>query len=299
VGEVYVPVNHCLVGHIPPSIKATAVSGSGGNGPGTSSTAATLADFVRDRDEDDSPSSSGRATPGRATPTLIQPYPSPPHSHPLYPLSHIRKLYSHPQAWGQCNTFLSTYLKGIERIDVSSTSRAAQLVAEDKSGRSAAISSEIAAEVNGVEFLARRVQDEVGNCTRFLVLRKGGEAGFGTLGSPASAQEKEEKAEGEGEAQFGGDDLDRFKTLISFTVDHEDPGALAAALAVFKAYKLNLTSINARPSGIVPWNYIFIVEIKGRKLGGEEGKVNAALRDLGATTRGWRWLGSWENKLGR
>ena len=39
--------------------------------------------------------------------------------------SHITKLYSHPQAWGQCKNFLSTHFKHAEKQDVSSTSRGA------------------------------------------------------------------------------------------------------------------------------------------------------------------------------
>ena len=40
----------------------------------------------------------------------------------------ITKLYTHPQAWGQCETFLTKYFKGVERQDVASTSKAAEIV---------------------------------------------------------------------------------------------------------------------------------------------------------------------------
>ena len=39
----------------------------------------------------------------------------------------ITRLYSHPQAFGQCELWLKSTLKGVERVDVSSTSRAAQI----------------------------------------------------------------------------------------------------------------------------------------------------------------------------
>ena len=185
-------------------------------------------------------------------------------------------------AWGQCGNFLSTYLKGVDRQDVSSTSKAAVLVAEDESGTSAAISSRIAAEVNGLDVLAKGIQDEEGNVTRFFVIRSLRRQDLGLEGSLVPSEDD--------------DTTLRWKSLVSFTVHHDDPGALADALAVFKPYRLNLTSINARPSGVALWNYVFLVEIQGKRLLNGEGAVNAALRDLGKVVREWRWLGSWENK---
>jgi prephenate dehydratase len=89
-----------------------------------------------------------------------------------------------------------------------------------------------------------------------------------------------------------------WKSLVTFTVDHENPGALAHCLAVFEKFGLNLTSINTRPSGVRNWNYIFFVEFKGRREEGEhEGEVNKALKELEGVCRGYRWLGSWESAL--
>ena len=56
----------------------------------------------------------------------------------------VAKVYSHPQAFGQCDGFLSRHLKGVEHVEVSSTSKAAEMAASDPSG--VAISSKIAAE---------------------------------------------------------------------------------------------------------------------------------------------------------
>lgn len=196
-------------------------------------------------------------------------------------LKHVRKLYSHPQAWGQCKLFLSTYLKGVERQDVSSTSKAAEFVAQDSTGTSAAISSKIAAEMNGLDVLAEGIEDNEGNSTRFFILRRTSST------PPTPTASLDEKTE-----------MEQYKSLISFTISHEAPGALADSLAVFKRHDLNLTSINTRPSGELPWHYIFFVELKGKKRdGGEDGAVNRALGDLGRVATNWRWLGSWENQL--
>jgi prephenate dehydratase len=87
--------------------------------------------------------------------------------------SHITTLYSHPQAWGQCTSFLSQNFPHAQRKDCSSTSRAAELAAEDFSGASAAVANGLAAEENGLEILAENIVDDVGgNETRFLILRR-------------------------------------------------------------------------------------------------------------------------------
>ncbi|KAL2350487.1 Prephenate dehydratase-domain-containing protein [Cryomyces antarcticus] len=219
----------------------------------------------------------GRPHPSLPTPDAT-PHPTPPRAEPLTSLSHIKKLYSHPQAWGQCKAFLSAYLKGIERQDVSSTSKAAEIVAADRSGTSAAVSSSIAAEVHGLDFLARDIEDTANNATRFFVLRKRG---------PTSRAATVVGRDADGDPQ-------KWKTLVLFTVDHADPGALADSLGVFKKHRINLTSINARPSGVAQWNYIFFVEFAGRE--GQE-KVDGALGELERFVRGWRSLGGWRNRL--
>lgn len=259
--EVYVDVHHCLVGrHAAPRLHQSLP-----------------------KNTNESPVASGGATP-----TAMVPHPELPRTSPLRNLGHIKMLYSHPQAWGQCKAFLAAYLKGVERQDVSSTSRAAEIVAQDPTGTSAAISSSIAAKVHGLELLAKGIEDREDNTTRFFVLRRrkvddnADMGGFEDDASDISVEVTENAA---------------FKSLVSFTVPHEDPGALAAALAVFKNYKLNLTSINARPSGLAPWNYVFFVEFQGRRLKGTEGAVNNALRDLDSLAQNWRWLGSWKSKL--
>lgn len=208
---------------------------------------------------------------------------------PISDISNVKRLYSHPQAWGQCKAFLNTYVKHAERHDVSSTSKAAELVAQDKTGESAALSSIIAADMFGLDVLAKTINDRVENTTRFLVIRRKdsstppGSIPPSPISSTGTNRDGEQK---------------NWKTLVTFTVDHANPGALAHCLSAFEKFGLNLTSINTRPSGVENWNYIFFVELKGRKEDGEEdGKVNSALKELEQVCRGYRWLGSWENRL--
>lgn len=209
---------------------------------------------------------------GASTPTLTTPKPASPRSHPLTSLRHIKRIYTHPQAFGQCEIFLSAYLKGIERIDVSSTSKAAELVKNDKSGTSAAIASSLAADIHGLDVLARGIEDREDNTTRFFILRRGVDGKAKTTSGPT-------------------------KSLISFTVDHRSPGALANVLDCFKRAEVNLTSINSRPTKIVPFQYIFFVEFEGSRLNDVDGRVEKALGELEEHTQSWRWLGSWDDKL--
>jgi prephenate dehydratase len=214
-----------------------------------------------------------------STPTPQTPNPQKPRAQPLSSLKHIERIYSHPQAFGQCEIFLGTYLKGIERIDVSSTSKAAELVKADTIGTSAAIASKVAAKVHGLTTLAKGIEDREDNTTRFFVLRKG----LCTLKNEDASQLKKGRP--------------ATKSLVSFTVDHRSPGALADVLHCFKQYKLNLTSINSRPSRIIPFQYIFFVEFEGSKLDDPEGTVNEALKRVEKVAESCRWLGSWEDKL--
>ncbi|KAF2446162.1 PDT-domain-containing protein [Karstenula rhodostoma CBS 690.94] len=250
--ESYVAVQHCLLGR--PHLNQHATTPSAPGKAADRRTTAARTGVI------ESPLSSGAVTPTTSTP-----HPQKPSARPLADLARITKLYSHPQAWGQCNAFLNTYLKGVERQDVSSTSRAAQLVADDESGTSAAVSSAFAAEVCGLEVLARGIEDRADNTTRFFVIRR---------------REGEEGQEGGAHAAER-----EWKTLVCFTVDHANPGSLAHSLAVFEKYGLNLTSINTRPSGVENWNYIFFVELRGKREEGTEGPVNGALGELDAHTR--------------
>lgn len=66
-------------------------------------------------------------------------------------------------------------------------------------------------------------------------------------------------------------------TLITFTVDHRQPGALCDGLKVFKDYGLNLFKIDSRPSGQRPWHYVFFIECSGHF---ENEEIKKALKDL-------------------
>ncbi len=225
------------------------------------------------------------ATSGNSTPTIDRPNPLKSDSRPLANLDHIKHIYSHPQAFGQCKAFLSSYLKGAKYEDVSSTSKAAEIVAEDVSKTTAAIASGLAADVHGLDVLARKIQDRGDNQTRFFALQKAPS----NLDGPTSLADPERFTESAG--------CEKWKTLVAFHINHHHSGALVHALQVYAIHGLNLTSINSRPSHVHPWHYVFLVEFEGRREKDGKGQVNQALTELGERTQGWKWHGSWTGQL--
>lgn len=193
----------------------------------------------------------------------------------------ITKLYTHPQAWGQCEDLLSQHFKGVERQDVSSTSKAAEIVSQETGEHAAAIASKFAAEYHGVDVLKDNIEDRADNTTRFLILRN-------------------TRVERTTQLEFEQPSLSAVatkKTLISFAIDHSSPGALANALLIFKAHGLNLTSINTRPSLKRAWQYIFFVECGRTPSDENKEAVLRALDDLSHVTEFCRDWGTWNDQL--
>lgn len=201
----------------------------------------------------------------------------------------ITKLYTHPQAWGQCEQFLSKYFKGVERQDVSSTSKAAEIISTESSEASGAIASSFAAQFHGAHILEANIEDQHDNTTRFLILRN--------VRSAHTASTSFDFVKNQSVSNHV--DLGRsLKTLLSFTVKHKEPGALAEALLIFKRQGLNLTSMNTRPSLRRPWQYIFFLECHRdptSQLG--EDAVTQVLSKLRNVTESCRHIGTWRDQL--
>jgi chorismate mutase/prephenate dehydratase len=177
-------------------------------------------------------------------------------------ISQIKKVYSHPHALAQVRNWLDKHLKNAQRIEVESTAKAAELALENEEG--AAIASESAAIVYNLNILARNIQDNLNNYTRFLIIGK-----------------KELK-------KTGSD-----KTSLLFALKDE-VGALYKALEPFYKYGVNLTKIESRPSKEKSWDYVFFVDLEGHIT---EEKVAKALRELKEKVKMVRVLGSYPKAL--
>ncbi|OGX45877.1 MAG: chorismate mutase [Omnitrophica WOR_2 bacterium RIFCSPLOWO2_12_FULL_51_8] len=174
------------------------------------------------------------------------------------PKEKIRRVYSNPQVFGQCRIWLRENLPGIETIEVSSTTRAAQIAARERG--SACIASLLAAKVYKLKVASSRIEDSPHNITRFLVIGK------------------------TGARPTGGD-----KTSILFSIK-DRLGALHDILKCFKSNKINLTKIESRPSKKKAWDYCFFVDLEGHIA---HPRLTRALRQLENQCTYFKVLGSY------
>ncbi len=89
-------------------------------------------------------------------------------------LSDITEVHSQAPALGQCHTFLSTQLPHVPLVEQDDTALSAKLVADAANPTKAAVASQRAGELYGLEVLAKDIQDDQDNYTRFLVIGKSG-----------------------------------------------------------------------------------------------------------------------------
>lgn len=170
----------------------------------------------------------------------------------------IKKLYSHPHAIAQCRNWLEKNLPHVPVSEVPSTARAAELCADDPSA--AAIASELASQLYGLKILRSRIEDNINNFTRFLVLSQ----------KPAERTGKD-------------------KTSLMLSVK-DKVGALYELLRPFASHGINMTKIESRPSRRKAWEYLFFVDIEGHV---EEDRVKKALEEVKGRCLFMKILGSY------
>jgi chorismate mutase/prephenate dehydratase len=173
-------------------------------------------------------------------------------------LNDIQTVYSHPQALAQCSAFLEAI--GVTAEPAYDTAGSAKLVKEKNLRGAAAIASERAASLYGLDVLQRGIEDFPGNFTRFLVV-------------------------GKNEATRTGTD----KTSIVFGTKHV-PGSLQKALSELSARGINLTKIESRPIRGRPWEYHFFVDFEGHR---SDDACSEALEALERSTTFLKVLGSY------
>jgi len=145
----------------------------------------------------------------------------------------IKRVYSHPQALGQCRAFLKHL--GYELIPTYDTAGSVKMVKEKGITDGGAIASARAAEIYEMKIIASEIEDNSNNFTRFFILSQ--------QDCPPS-----------------GDD----KTSIVFSVKNK-PGALNDALSSFAVRNINLTKIESRPTRQKLWDYNFYLDFEGHR----------------------------------
>ena len=161
------------------------------------------------------------------------------------PIEQITKIYSHPQAFAQCREWLRQNLKGVQQIEVASTSEAAALAAKEPDA--AAIAGKLAGEIYGLSVVGESIMDGLNNTTRFLVI-------------------------GRHAAERSGND----RTSILFAVK-DKVGALWEVLRGLKNYEINMSKIESLPSRTQAWEYVFFVDLDGHA---EDENVRKALAEI-------------------
>jgi chorismate mutase/prephenate dehydratase len=178
-------------------------------------------------------------------------------------LTHIERVYSHPQGLAQCRNWLRHRLPGAVLVPTDSTAQAAHLVRGDP--KAAAVAARIAGELAGVGIAVAGIQDRKPNVTRFVVL--------GTL-TPAPTG--------------------RDKTSLVFSTPDER-GALVRALQIFDRAGINLCRIESRPRSGVSWQYVFFVDLEGHR---DDAPVRLALEQLKTHSDMVRVFGSYPRAQG-
>lgn len=173
-------------------------------------------------------------------------------------LSDIQKVYSHPQALMQCESFLSK--QQWEIIPYGNTAMAAQHVSESPEKNIAAIAAPRAAECYGLHILAPDIQDRYDNITRFVII---------------AAEPKEISGKG--------------KISIMFKLKHQS-GSLYKVLDHFATAKLNLTKIESRVIPSRSFEYRFYMDFEGDV---STSAVEKTLQELSELTQEVKVLGAY------
>ena len=160
-------------------------------------------------------------------------------------LDTIKRVYSHPQALAQCRNFLKHL--NAELIPTYDTAGSVKMIKEKGLSDSAAIASARAAEIYGLKIIAREIEDNPNNFTRFFILSR--------EDSPPSGNDK---------------------TSVVFSVKNK-PGALYGALDEFARRNINLAKLESRPTRQKPWQYNFYLDFEGHR---EDRPAQEALENL-------------------
>jgi chorismate mutase/prephenate dehydratase len=172
----------------------------------------------------------------------------------------IRRIYSHAQSLAQCNGWLNQHLPGAERVPVGSNAEAARRASKEKGA--AAIAGEAAAALYKLKLLARGIEDDPNNTTRFLVL-------------------------GQVDAAPSGRD----RTSLVMSAENK-PGAVHALLSPIAANGVSMSRIESRPAKArsARWEYVFFIDLEGHQ---GDAKIAAAIAELKQRAPFFKVLGSY------
>ncbi len=176
-------------------------------------------------------------------------------------LEQIRTVISHPQALAQCDAYLRA-LPGLKMRAEFDTAGSARKVRDGGDPSVAAIASETAAGVYGLQVLERGIQTQAGNFTRFVEVAR--------------------------EARPCPPDVPCRSTLL-LTLAHT-PGALGQVLVRFGERGVNLSRIESRPVPGAAFRYRFYLDLDAHAA---SASVTTALADIKPYVQEQQLLGTY------
>ena len=144
----------------------------------------------------------------------------------------IREIYSHQQAFAQCEKTLRAKLGDVKHTMVSNTAEAARMVAESTTGDKAAICSPECEALYGLQALIPEIQDQDNNYTRFICITK----------KPAI---------------YAGADKTSFLAVLA-----NKPGSLYEVLKKFNDIGYNLIKLESRPIPDTEFQFMFYFDFE-------------------------------------
>ena len=184
-------------------------------------------------------------------------------------LARVRRVYSHPQPLAQCGGWLRAHLPAAALVPVESTAAAAERAAREPGA--AAIGNGKLADMIGLSVLARRIEDEPGNWTRFVIIAP----------RTASARVVPRPTPG---GNAGAD-----KTSLLFTVP-DKAGALSTVLELLAANGINMRKLESRPLHGQLGKYVFFADVESDL---DHPRHAELLQKLGHACASFRILGTY------
>jgi len=177
-------------------------------------------------------------------------------------LSHINKIFAHPQPFAQCSRFIQG-LGDIQHESCDSTFHALQSAVE--TANSAAIGSAQAGKNVGLEVIKSGLANQSENHSRFIVVAR----------KPLQVSKQ----------------IPTKTSLIMAT--KQQAGSLADALMIFKHHQINLVKLESRPVPGNPWEEVFYVDLEANL---DDLHVKQALEELKEHTQYTRVLGCYQSE---
>ena len=169
-------------------------------------------------------------------------------------LDELEVVYSHPQALAQCRRFLGEHLPNARPVASLSTAAAVEALGE-AAVPAAAIAAERASSIYSVPVVARGIEDNPNNLTRFVSL-------------------------GPSDSERTGND----KTSLCWSHDDDLPGLLYGVLKEFSDRSINLTKIESRPTRESLGRYYFLADVQGHRTDANVSDALATIESQAGTT---------------